>query len=458
MNFLYKYSKSIEFLFLLFLFGTLSFGRAFSIFGITTSLIPLFITETFLFISVPLIIVNYKNISNKFTKIFLIFITIYFVFGCFYLFLGLINKNLFALRDIVLCGYILFLPIAFIIFSNLKNLKVFLFILFLSNLINLMVGRFLILDVYPSITIYNFISKTKFFNLGLYYGIAVSFLICFYNYLRLKTFRFLALVLLSLNLYMLIVVGVRTLWVATISLIIFLFFVLKKKIMKLFVRFILIFLLVSSILFYLDFIISGSLEMKMASGKAKSLTLFLDIATKTFVAEKLPTAEKLPFEVKARLDNIIWRLKVWRGALKFGLKSFIWGRGFGIYPRYEIWGYHEPQGIGIDSGIIPTHNHLISIFYKMGVVGLSLFLFVNIYVFFFALRHLRISNSEFIKCFLTGSLGVFIFWHTMALFFDVIDSPPTSIFLWIIMGAIFAVIEIDKESKKEKTKWNLKAK
>ena len=34
----------------------------------------------------------------------------------------------------------------------------------------------------------------------------------------------------------------------------------------------------------------------------------------------------------------------------------------------------------------------------------------------------------------------------MALFFDVIDSPPTSIFLWIIMGAIFAAIEVDKNS------------
>jgi hypothetical protein len=35
----------------------------------------------------------------------------------------------------------------------------------------------------------------------------------------------------------------------------------------------------------------------------------------------------------------------------------------------------------------------------------------------------------------------------MALFIDLIDSPPTSIFLWIIMGLIFASIEIDKQYK-----------
>ena len=33
----------------------------------------------------------------------------------------------------------------------------------------------------------------------------------------------------------------------------------------------------------------------------------------------------------------------------------------------------------------------------------------------------------------------------MALFFDVIDSPPTTVILWIIIGLIFACIEVDKE-------------
>jgi divalent metal cation (Fe/Co/Zn/Cd) transporter len=58
-------------------------------------------------------------------------------------------------------------------------------------------------------------------------------------------------------------------------------------------------------------------------------------------------------------------------------------------------------------------------------------------------------NSEFIKHFLLALLGAFIFWHAMALFFDIIDSPPTSIFLWILFGFIFGVVAIDKQLKKD---------
>ena len=55
------------------------------------------------------------------------------------------------------------------------------------------------------------------------------------------------------------------------------------------------------------------------------------------------------------------------------------------------------------------------------------------------------AKDGFLRCFLIGALGAFIFWHTEAFFFDAIDSPPTSIFLWIIMGMIFVVVEADKK-------------
>ena len=455
MNLLYKYYKVIEFIFLLFLLGTLSFGRGFSILHVTIPLIPLFVTEIFLLFSLPLILIKLKFIL-KLPKRFLTVIFIYFLFGGLYCLLGILNRNLFVLRDIVLWLYMLFLFLTFIIFAKMNRLKLFLFILVLSNLLGIIVGRCLIFNMYPFGVLENFIKNTKTFNLGLYYGITTSFLISFFNLRKRIIYKIFTSFLLALNSYMLIILGVRTVWVASILLIIFFALILKIRFIKILLYVIPMFIIIAGSLYYLDFELAKTNYKEIILSKAKGIEIF---AKKTsFFAKPSTESAKpynhalIPHKYGYTVDNIIWRLKVWVGALRFGLESFVWGRGFGIYPRYEICGYHEPQGIGIDSGVIPTHNHLISIFYKMGVVGLSLFLFVNIYVFFFALRYLRISNSEFIKCFLSGSLGAFVFWHTMALFFDVIDSPSTSIFLWILIGLIFASIDIDKNYNKNATR------
>ena len=67
----------------------------------------------------------------------------------------------------------------------------------------------------------------------------------------------------------------------------------------------------------------------------------------------------------------------------------------------------------------------------------------SLYIYY-AIRHLKKCNSEFIKLVLVGVLSALVFWHVMALFFDAIDSPPTSIFLWIFIGLIFAAVKKDR--------------
>jgi hypothetical protein len=118
-----------------------------------------------------------------------------------------------------------------------------------------------------------------------------------------------------------------------------------------------------------------------------------------------------------------------------------------VYPQYKIWGYIPPQGIGVNSKIIPAHNHLITVFYKMGFLGLGLFLFINCYAFGCGLLYIKKCANKFLRSFLIGALGAFVYWHMTALGFDVIDSPPTSIFLWVIIGLIFAAIETDKRKR-----------
>jgi O-antigen ligase len=188
--------------------------------------------------------------------------------------------------------------------------------------------------------------------------------------------------------------------------------------------------------------------------KTKAVNLFLQ--GKTYRYESIKTSLKPDVSLdmlteespeSAALGNIAWRLNIWKQSLKFYSDSPLVGKGFGVYPVYDIWGTHQyPKGIYLNSKMVPMHNHLITIVFKMGVLGLGLFLFINIYVFMYALSYLNKCKLRLINNFLVALLGSFVFWHTFALFFDVIDSPPTSIFLWIIMGLIFAAIEIDKSS------------
>lgn len=434
------YTSLVELLFFCFLFYVLSFGRAFSIIHLNTPFVPIFITEIILFICLPFILSRSKFIFEL-PRVFLIFLSSFFLLGCLYLFFGIMNNNLFAFRDIALCGYIFFVPLSFLIFNHLKNLKLFLLVLFLSNLIALFAGRCLVLNTYPSLEWLFFISKTKFFNFGLYYAMNFSFLFSFYYYFKSKIVRFFILISSSLDLYMLIVFGSRTLWVAMLFLFIFLFVIFKLKAVNLLIRFLPVFIIISSL--YLCFDVKSGMfqQFKLIFGKADSMALFLKQPL-----QKVSAVRELPSNVKYGLDNITWRLSIWDQTIHFSKSSPLIGKGFGIYPKYRIWEkYQKPIGIGDDSNIVPVHNHLLTIFYKMGLLGLVLFLSINFYTYMHGFKYLTKSKSEFTKYFLAASLGVFVFWHTMALFFDVIDSPPTSIFLWIVIGLIFAVIEVDKK-------------
>ena len=265
---------------------------------------------------------------------------------------------------------------------------------------------------------------------------------------------------------MMVVIGIRTVWVALLSLLVF--FLIREKtefIKKVF--YLAPILIIISVFFYIiDFrLVKNPLQKAIVESKAKTMIVFVKELTSNTLQLIYPSSELESFSAypakkeeeskdkdskknkevdRHTLDNIVWRLSIWKQAIKFGLESPLRGRGFGVYPRYIIWGIPSPspERVGINSGVIPPHNHLIAIFYKMGVIGLGLFLFINIYVFILGFRYWRRCESNFIRFFLLGSLGSFVFWHTMASFFDVIESPPTTIFLWIIIGLIFSSVKV----------------
>ena len=492
-NIFKSYSKSVKTLFLLFLLGVLSCGRPFSVLHIDTPLVPLYITEIFILIALPLIAMNFKQILAL-PKKFLVPLFVYFLFGCLYLIRGVLDNNFFALRDVVLCGYILFLPITFIIFSEKKNLLLLLQVLMLANIIGLIFGRIWMFHYGSSGTPIHFIYTLRTFNLGLYYGIAMSFLIAFFSLIKSKRYKVIVLILLSLNIYISIFFRVRTIWVAGIVLIIFFFLILRRKLLKVILYLIPVLVITFSILGYYDsefsskpkkkhILAKGSIgtfvgdilssEEPSETGSQESFVLLSQdeltsaVSEETFVLVRQEPSAVIPEESLLRTlpserfgsrNNLFWRLDIWYQAIhsnwKSGWKARLFGKGFGVYPRYVVWNFVKPipKRIGVDSKVIPTHNHLVSIFYKMGFLSLGLFLFINGYIFIQGLRYIKKCKTDFSRCFLIGSLGAFVFWHTSALFFDIINSPPTSIFLWIIIGFIFSIIEFDKKNNEYRSK------
>ena len=143
-------------------------------------------------------------------------------------------------------------------------------------------------------------------------------------------------------------------------------------------------------------------------------------------------------------SSAYWRLVVDVQAIDFGLEAPILGKGFGVYPDYRLAQNQEmtqinKENFALYSRVLSPHNHFITVFMKMGFVGLVLFILINAYAFIFGFSSIKKCNNLFVKQYMIAVLGSLFSWHVLALFFDVIDSPMTNIFLWIFLGMIFAI-------------------
>lgn len=440
--FLNQYLRFIEILFFAFVFCVLSFGRSFSTMHCNIFHLPFFITECLLLASIPILFFYVKAYLNL-PKKFLFPLLVYFLFGLSYFFVGIMKNNFFALRDSVLCNYILFLPLTYIICLRKRRLEFLFYVVVLANIINVFLGRLYLFNLEPAHIFAVLMNNLRDFNFGLYYGITFGLLAAvavMAGSQGVKIRERLSLVFfLACNLYMGIVIGVRSAWAGFIILFMFLSYILRKKLDKTSLCFFLLFTILFAGLYYIDTVSVSCLARFQAKPEVNRDYRRLDNVS--FVDGLRKQAEVC--RDYWRFDNFYWRLDIWKQAIVFGMQSPLWGKGFGVYPKYKIWGVDAPlpKTIGVDSGVIPVHNHIVSIFYKMGLFGLFLFVYINIYIFVYALKYFFKTKDYYQQAYLLGALGAFLFWHTMALFFDVIDSPPTSIFLWIIMGVMAAVVQ-----------------
>jgi len=419
---------------LILLLGTLSFGKAFSLLGIPVKGITLYVTEILLAASLGLLLFRVKKLWKQWPESFprglLAAVLIYFTFGLIYLVIGYKGNGASALRDIVFCIYILFL---FVTLSLLeKPEKIRNFVSFLKpSIILLVITAVIVFFIYvPESSFRDFVKEIKMTNYGLYFGFILFFCLSFFSSSSFKSHKKRAKLTIGFVMYLallfIVMAEVRAAWAGLLVSLIFLGIVLKKEIWI----FALILVLVAGSILLIDYF-----DLGVQKNKLQSLGRQVETVVK-YKARNMPAA------------NIKWRLGIWKQTIEEIREFPVFGWGYGTQIDYEIWWKKLSwlKAIGASTGIVPPHNHLLSITYKMGIVGLLLFLFINIRIFFYGFFYIKNCKSDVHRRFLIAALAALLHWHGMAFFFDILESPPTGIFLWIILGGILAVIHSDKKN------------
>jgi O-antigen ligase len=413
--------------------GTLAYGRAFSLLGVPWGNIPLYVTEIVLAASLGLILLGKKSLKEiwdewrlPLPRGLMMVLAAYFLMGTLYLLIGVIGNGFPALRDIVFCHYLLFFFITLGLLTKPVKIKSLLS-LFIPALIILLWIGITALFIYSPISypFKKFVEEIKMFNLGLYLGLILIFGLSFFTLVKRKIKPLIG-VILYFSLLFIILTEVRIGWLGLIVALVFLAILLKKEIIIL----LLIFLLIAGSLFIID-----------------HFHLTIDKDKLGSIGEELKSMSKRTLPIM-QAANIKWRLSIWKQTVEEIREYPVFGWGYGTQIDYEIWTKQLSwlKAMGVNTGIVPPHNHLLAIIYKMGLVGLALFLFINFRVFFYGLGYIKKCKSLFNRRFLIASLAGLVYWHGIAFGFDVLESPPTGIFLWILLGCILGVVYVDKNT------------
>ncbi|HLP44660.1 MAG TPA: O-antigen ligase family protein, partial [Candidatus Kapabacteria bacterium] len=364
-----------------------------------------------------------------------ILLLLYIAIGTIYLLVGLKDRGVMALRDIVFCHYALLVFVAVNALDSSKKFKSLL-PMFIPGIVLLMIIGIIRNFIPPvgGVAILRFTSATKAFNWALIYGMIALVVLTFYTYtyneILTKKRKIIYGFLIYLGLLFVVLSHVRASWAGLIMALVFLWTVLKKEIK---VMLIILPVLVVS-LFIFDRVFERMQTINKLSEEMESL---------------MPDAERTYPKM-----NIIFRMRIWKQTLDKIKAKPVLGWGFGSFPRYIVWGKESPQAKGLGSGslVIPPHNHLLAIFYKMGILGLAFFIVINLWVFLVGVGYIKTCRDPLNRRMLIALLAGFVYWHGMALLFDVLESPPTGIFLWILLGCIMGIVHIDKNKSPQNTR------
>ncbi len=414
--------------------ATFTFGRAFSVLPIVSlGVVPIPITEIVLALTFGLMLFKFRSVYRdmwvRLPRDLQVVLPGFIVLGTLYMALGYKAHGALALRDIVFCHYMLFLFITLRVFNHPAKLRGILK-LFIPPVVVLLLIRFVqdFITRSGQVSYNQFLFDMRQFNWAFYLGLLAIFGLTFFYSTKSKWRRWGYGFMVYWGIIFLIFTEVRAGWVGVVLGLILLGILLRKE-MK--ILLFLVPLLVVSVWFIDSYIKKNTMKMikKEVAG---------------FTTGKRDTLPK---------KNIVFRYMLWKQSWKKIKEKPIFGWGFGSFPQYYIYKtpLPSPKGVGPGSKITPAHNHLVAITYKMGFLGLLLFIYFNLRIFLMGVLYYFKCQNPYRRRLLAACLAALVHWHGMALFFDVLESPPTGIFLWIILGMILCIIHTDKQLQTQRT-------
>ena len=452
--------------------ATLAFGRGFSMLGLNILGIRIYVTELVILLTAPLIIVRGRRLLSMPTEI-LVCMSLYFLFGAAHEIYALSHGYMRALRDVFVFEYVLFAPLCFIFYEKFKKSHLIIQCLVLANVISI-ISNFAVFVGFRD-TVFNvFVMSTKAYISGLFCVFFLNFYI--FKLLSVQEIRkrYFFIIIAGFNLYVAVFLGELTILLALFFSVSVWLTLYGKRVLKIFLCILFVFSLCVIALkpFFHDF--HDTTEHKIYSA-LESIYSAADYATVTMpemttdtvyretdghydvIMDKLsiddayPTVFRNKFfrylvfsdEKRRGLNSLVWRLDIWWQTFIYSLEHPVLGNGFGTNIDYMVWGIRSDHEADGQPPLIPVHNCWLTIFYKTGAIGLLLFLLIHIFVLLHLKNYLKKTSSgeeellsSVFLCLLLGT------WHVVAFLFDSFDSPPSSIFLWIILGLFVGVYNV----------------
>lgn len=127
-------------------------------------------------------------------------------------------------------------------------------------------------------------------------------------------------------------------------------------------------------------------------------------------------------------ESIVWRSAVWKKAMEQFSQSPLFGIGYGEKVSVEIGKYHDFVEVR------NIHNSFLVILVQMGIVGLSILVYLiyvlgkNVYK--------RKEKSEFLQIASLSAIGILLFQVVAFMFQPYLEANLLGIFFWINLGLL----------------------
>lgn len=405
----------IYFIFLFLTSSMMLFSREFAHMNIKVLGFPVYVTEIAILIISILMVFNYfinkdkKIITGyklKFEHILIFLILIVSLVT------GLVRYgNVYVFRHSALFYYSIFSFLVPAFLTDMRQFEIFVivsaFLIFINSIIYMIFSN-------------NIFNNFNYYYQGLFIFIIINSLIMIKN----KIINIAAVLTAVIFIYEMIDTKVRAAWVALIIatiLNIALLIIFRKKLdMK------------------KSFIIKVSVTVMLAILLIVCLSFF---NLNNYIGE-FKSIYSQSDEASPSYNNAVWRLIVWKDIIKKSMQKPILGYGFGMLYNNDTlkdmgWAY------GADTGFLDPHNSYLSILYRTGILGISIFLLFIVSFFVKAINFLRKFQDRQTSIYMIGILSSVVFILVISFFMVVLEGPYLGIFLWIFIGLALALINIE---------------